>query len=47
MKTVLQRVLEAYSIYDKEIAYTQGMNFIVGVIILTIISHGEVQPHYL
>ena len=26
---------------DKEIGYTQGMNFIVGVILCTLINYGE------
>lgn len=47
MKSVLTRVLEAYAVYDKEISYTQGMNFIVAILIVTIINHGESQPHYL
>ena len=47
MYNCLTRVLHAYSVYDKELAYTQGMNFITGVIIVTLLNYGEVQPHYL
>jgi hypothetical protein len=34
-------VLTAYSLIDVEIAYTQGMNFIVATIICTLIHYGS------
>jgi hypothetical protein len=39
-RDTLKRVLMAYSLTDLEIQYTQGMNFIVAVIICTIIHYG-------
>ena len=48
-------ILRAYSNYDKEIGYTQGMNFIVAAIFLNIHpdkyedvaeSFGEKDPDY-
>lgn len=36
----LRRVLKAYSLYDKEVGYCQGMNFITGMF-LTIMSEEE------
>jgi len=35
----------AYSLTDKEISYTQGMNFIAAVIICTLIHHGAEEEY--
>ena len=37
----MQDVLLAYSVYDPAVAYVQGMNFIVSMIIRTIINYEE------
>lgn len=31
----------AYSLHDPEIAYTQGMNFITSIILLTLTNYGH------
>ena len=41
LKSPLTRVLQAYSVYDKEVNYTQGMNFIAGMILLVLIGYGR------
>lgn len=37
----MREVLLAYSVYDPAVGYIQGMNFIVSMIIRTIINYGE------
>ena len=39
-KQALRRILRAYSLYDKEVGYCQGMNFICGML-LTFMSEKE------
>jgi hypothetical protein len=39
-KQALRRILRAYSLYDKEVGYCQGMNFICGML-LTFMSEEE------
>lgn len=39
-RQLLKRVLEAYSLIDRHIEYTQGMNFIAAIVICTLINYG-------
>jgi hypothetical protein len=39
-QAALRRVLRAYSLYDREVGYCQGMNFIAGMF-LTFVSEEE------
>ena len=47
LKESLTRVLLGYSLYDPEISYTQGMNFVVAIILLTLTNYGvKVSPFH-
>lgn len=35
----MREVLIAYSVYDPEVGYTQGMNFIVSMIIRSVLNY--------
>ena len=41
LKMPLTRILQAYSRYDKQLGYTQGMNFVASIIILVLIGYGR------
>jgi hypothetical protein len=40
LKDSLTNVLRAYAISDKDLRYTQGMNFIVGIILCVLTYYG-------
>ncbi len=41
LKQSLTNILRAYAISDKELRYTQGMNFIVGIVLCVLTYYGD------
>ena len=43
---VLRRILEVYSVVDKDIGYTQGMNFVLSILLLELPEEAAFQTFY-